>query len=538
MFAFVIVDLRRDPPILFLARDHFGIKPLYYAHRDGRMAAASEVKALLAVPGITAEVDPRALAQYLTFLWVPDPRTMFRGVHKLPAGHYAVLRQGELKITQYWDLEFPRVEASYPSSEAELIEGVRHHLRRSVESQMISDVSLGAFLSAGMDSSSIVAMMRQSTREPVRTFTITYAEKYRVGEKTLDDPRVAARLAAHLGCQHTEMVVEPQVAELLPKLVWHMDEPIADPATLACYLVCREARKQVTVLLSGVGGDEVFGGYRKYCAYYAARLYRKLPAAARAAVEALALRLPPWRGTPLKGTIRLARKMARSASLPPQDAFLMNCTYLSRQQIAELCRPGMAETGDGFDAAEQHRDCFRRVAHADFLDQMLYLDTKIFMVSLNLTYNDKMSMASSVEARVPFLDRELVEFAAQRISPGKKISGSIFLTTKSILRQAMRGILPDEVLRQPKAAFAAPVDYWLACDLREMVDDLLSERQVRQRGYFEPAQVRRLIEEQRSGRQDWSAQLWQLLTFELWLRAFVDHGAQTPEAASASVVPV
>ena len=397
---------------------------------------------------------------------------------------------------------------------------------------MISDVPIGAFLSAGLDSSSIVAMMSRATKQPVRTYTITFPDKYRVGETTLDDPEVASRLAKHLGCENQRIVVEPDVTDLLPRLVWHMDEPTADPAILTAYLVCREARKQSTVLLSGVGGDELFAGYRKHVAHYWAQAYGRMPAMGRRAIETGLSALPSLRGTALKGTVRLAKKMARSASLNSVDRFITNCTYLDEGQKGGLyCSEWSAEISES-DPTSGHRAGFDRVREADFLHQMLYLDTKIFMTSLNLTYNDKMSMASSVEVRVPFLDRELAEFVAWNVPPNMKLKGFLRPTTKYIFRQAMRDILPDEVLRQPKAGFAAPVDYWLAHDLKEMVDDLLSSAQLRQRGLFRPEAVQGYIDEHRSGREDWSMQLWQFLTLELWMQMFLDGGAQQFEGES------
>jgi asparagine synthase (glutamine-hydrolysing) len=525
MFAFAICDLRSGAPTLFLARDHFGIKPLYYFHQGKPFAFASEIKGLLQIPELEAELDPQSLHQYLTFLWVPDPKTMFRRILKLPAGHYAILRNGELRIQQYWDLTVPPANHRYARSEAELAEEVRERFRKSVEAQMVSDVPIGAFLSAGLDSSSIVAMMRQATEQPVRTYTITFPSKYRVGENTLDDPEVATRLARHLGCENQRIVVEPQVIDLLPKLVWHMDEPTADPAIIPAYLVCREARKKATVLLSGVGGDELFAGYRKHVAHYWSQAYARLPSLLRLAAERTLAGLPSFRGTSLKGGVRLAKKMARSASLSPVDRFIANSTYLDGMQKSSLYTGDFAAEACMLDPAGEHVAAFERVQHADFLQQMLYLDTKIFMTSLNLTYNDKMSMASSVELRVPFLDRELAEFVAWNVPPHLKLRGFLRPTTKYILRRAMRDILPAEVLRQPKAGFAAPVDYWLAHDLRTMVDDLLSPAQLRKRGMFRPEAVQRFVHEHRTGRQDWSMQLWQFLTLELWMQAFVDDSA-------------
>jgi asparagine synthase (glutamine-hydrolysing) len=541
MFAFAICDLRSGKPELFLARDHFGVKPFYYCHRGNKLAFASEIKSLLLAPGIAAEIDLDSLHQYLTFLWVPDPNTMFRGIYKLPAGHCATFRDGELKIRQYWDLNFPRADAEFSRSEADLTDEVRERFRQSVEQQMVSDVPIGAFLSAGLDSSSIVAMMCRATKQPVRTYTITFPRKYRVGETTLDDPNVPARLARQLGCENQQIVVEPDVASLLPRLTWHMDEPTADPAIITAYLVCREARKQATVMLSGVGGDELFAGYRKHAAHRWAHAYRKIPGMFRAGIESGLNALPSLRGTAMKGTVRLARKMARSASLNSEDRFIRNCTYLDHDQKMNLYTTEVHNQLRTSDPAIHHHSRFHAVRDADFLNQMLYLDTKIFMVSLNLNYNDKMSMASSVEVRVPFLDRDLAEFAAWNIPPNLKLKGFLRSTTKHIFRHAMRDVLPPEVLRQPKAGFAAPVDYWLAHDLREMVDDLLSETNIRKRGLFRPEAVRRFVNEHRRGADDWSMQIWQFLTLENWMRIFLDAGAQqrteefshTREAATA-----
>jgi len=310
IFAFAICDLRAGRPKLFLARDHFGVKPLYYTFNSGRLAFASEIKALLEVEGIDAAIDVHALNQYLTFLWVPDPKTLFQGILKLPAGHCSTFCDGQLSISEYWDLTFPPVGHQFAWSEEELACEIRERFRHSVEQQMVSDVPLGAFLSAGLDSSSIVATMAKTAKSPLRTYTITFPEKHRKGENTLDDPAVAARLARHLGCENTQIILEPDVSNLLPKLCWHMDEPAADPAILTAYVVCREASRDVTVLLSGVGGDELFAGYRKYVAHSWAQL---APQMLKNAAERLARYLPTMQGSRLKGQMRLAKKMLRSA---------------------------------------------------------------------------------------------------------------------------------------------------------------------------------------------------------------------------------
>jgi asparagine synthase (glutamine-hydrolysing) len=269
----------------------------------------------------------------------------------------------------------------------------------------------------------------------------------------------------------------------------------------------------------------LFAGYRKHVAHAWAERYRRVPGVARSAAETAMLALPSFRGTRMKGPVRLAKKMARSAALNPAEAFIRNGTYLDAQQKAELYAPGWQQSGEDNPAA-QHLAAFDKVHDADFLNQMLYLDTKIFMPTLNLTYNDKMSMASSVEVRVPFLDRGLAEFVAWNVPPRWKLKGKWRPVTKHIFREAMRSMLPEEVLRQPKAGFAAPVDYWLAHDLRPMVDDLLSESQVRKRGLFRPEVVRQYVDEHRRGAEDWSMQIWQLLTLEIWTQLFLDGGSR------------
>ena len=532
MFAFGAVDLRPNPPnappgngpVVLLARDGFGVKPLYYIHDGKRLAFASEVKSFLDLPGFQARMDPEALHSYLTFLWVPDPNTMFEGVKKLPAAHYATFRDGDLRIKEYWDLVVPPRMKAWTSSEPEVLEGIRERLRASVRRQMVSDVPLGAFLSAGVDSAAILAFMAEASSTPVRTFTITFPEKHRVGERTLDDPAIAARVAQRFGALHREIVVEPDVADLLPRLVYQMDEPVADPALIAAHLVCRAARPDVKVLLSGVGGDELFAGYRKHAAYRLAARYQKVPAFLRKAlIKPLVRALPTFRGTSLMGPVRHAKKLVRMGSLPPQEGFLANATYLDDGEKTMLYSPAMRDRLDDVNPYAVHEEHFAGVREADFVNQMLYLDVKTFMPSLNLTYNDKMSMAASLEVRVPFLDRELARYAFSEIPPDWKVTPEDRPRTKHVLKKALKGVIPDEVLAAPKAGFGAPHDHWLSHDLKGMVDDLLSDDQIRRRGNFNPGSVRTLVREHREGRRDWSYQVWQLLTLELWQRAFIDR---------------
>jgi asparagine synthase (glutamine-hydrolysing) len=316
-----------------------------------------------------------------------------------------------------------------------------------------------------------------------------------------------------------------------------MDEPTADPAIIADYLVCREASRDVTVLLSGVGGDELFAGYRKHAAHYWAQAYGKIPPTMRSLAESAINGIPNLRGSSLKGPVRLAKKMLRSAAFPAKERFIGNCTYLDFAQKSSLYSMDIGIAMADCEAGCEHEAAFAKIGHADFLNQMLYLDTKIFMTSLNLNYNDKMSMACSVEVRVPFLDHEFAEFVAWNVPPNLKLDGFFSPTTKNIFRKAMNGILPGEVLGQPKAGFAAPTDYWLANDLREMTDDLLSESNVKSRGLFRPEEIQKLVREHRNGTHDWSMQIWQFLTLELWTQSFVDGAADfsSQESVQAAI---
>lgn len=518
MFVLAIWDVERQH--LFLARDHFGIKPLYYHHNGRKLVFASELKSLLEHSEIPRHIDYEALNQFMTLLWVPDPRTMLKDIYKFPAGHFAIFRSGELTFTQYWDLKMPASDHVFQSEEEDLKTELRQRFIKTVKAQMLSDVPLGAFLSAGMDSSSIVAAMAHGNSDPIRTYTIAFSKKYNRSSIALDDTDVARRTSEHFGCHHTEIIVEPNVVDLLPKLIWHMDEPVADPALITAFLVNQEARKTVKVLLSGVGGDELFAGYRKHQAHYLAQNYSLIPKLLRKnLIEPALMALPSFQNTFLRGYVRLAKKMARSGSLPSHERFLMDSVYLTEAQKQNLYLPRIASKVDRYDAFSEHREHYKKVSHADFLNQMLYLDSKTFMVSLNLNYNDKMSMASSVEVRVPFLDWELAEWVAWNVPPRLKLRGGV---TKHIFREAMRPMLPDEVLTQKKAGFGAPVSDWISHELTEMIQDVLSLDRINARGIFDPIAVQKLIHEHKNGQQDWSMQIWQLLTFELWQQQFLD----------------
>ncbi len=510
MFAFAIWDSRDES--LFLARDRLGIKPLYYADTPAGFAFASEVKALLAIPGAERSVDLEALDQFMTFLWTPGSRTAFRGVSKLPPAHYLVYRNGRAEASEYWDLKF---EEDDSIKESEWIERVREQVARSVRAQMLADVPLGAFLSGGVDSSSIVALMSGVSELKPTTYTFGFRPEDLRYDILEDDLKYARVVGERFATDYHEEYLEPKVMELLPKLVYHMDEPVADPAIITSYLICRSARERLTVLLSGMGGDEVFAGYPRHAAVKIAEAYNLIPSfLSRPVVDAL----PGARPGRLTALFRNTKKLAKSAALPERDRYLGFGTYFTKAEKRELYSGELARAAREFDAYAEHQRYFDRVADEDFVNQMLYVDMKTFLPCLNLTYTDKTSMASSTEVRVPLLDHDLVELAA-RIPAGLKLKG---LTGKYILKRAAEAWLPREIVRRKKAGFSAPVRAWLVRDLRDVVEDLLSESNIRSRGYFAYAHVRRLIDDNLSGREDNSLKVFQLLTLELWHRAFID----------------
>jgi asparagine synthase (glutamine-hydrolysing) len=510
MFAFAIWDARNHS--LLLARDRLGIKPVYYADTPAGFAFASEIKALLAIPNFKREVDLQSLDQFLSFLWTPDPDTLFCGVKKLPPAHFLVYQNGVAEVRQYWDLEFNEDESL---SESEWVEKVREQVERSVRAQMIADVPLGAFLSGGVDSSSIVSLMTGLSSQKVTTYTFGFKSEDLRYDILEDDVKYAREIGAILETDYHESFFEPQVMDLLPKLVYHLDEPIADPAAITSYLICKAAREQLTVLLSGMGGDEVFAGYPRHIAVKIAEAYNLIPSfISRPLVEAMPASLPGR----FNSVFRNTKKLAQSAGLPLRERYLGYCTYFKEDEKAKLYSDTMNSATLHFNALAAHQKYFDKVADEDFVNQMLYVDLKTFLPCLNLTYTDKTSMAASMEVRVPLLDHELVEMAA-RIPARLKIKG---LTRKYVLKKAAEKWLPRNIIYRKKAGFSAPLRSWLQKDLREMVEDLLSEANINRRGYFDYAEVRRLIDDNLAGREDNSLKIFQLLTLELWHREFID----------------
>ncbi|MDQ3651572.1 MAG: asparagine synthase (glutamine-hydrolyzing), partial [Acidobacteriota bacterium] len=522
MFAFSVWDERERT--LTLARDRLGIKPLYYATpREERMNVesfvfASEAKAILASGMVERAVNIEGLHQYLTFLWTPDPHTVFRGIHKLPPAHMLTLREGDITVREWWDVSFDEIEDG--RSEAWWRERVLETLERVVQMEMVADVPLGSFLSGGVDSSTIVALMnRHRDGRRVSTYTIGIEAEDLRYDIIPDDARWARRVGKLLDTDYHEIMLKPDVADLLPKLIYHMDEPVADPAVMTSYLVAQAARETLTVLLSGVGGDELFAGYPRHLAMKLAGALDVVPRGLRRPVlGALARELPGGLPGRFTAPLRNAKKFARSAALDFEDRYLGFGTYFTDEAKQSLYTDEMREATRGMDAYREHRRHFARVCDAAPLNRLLYVDLKTFLPCLNLAYTDRTSMAVTLEVRVPFLNHELVSLAA-RLPPALKLRG---LKRKYILKKAAESLLPRDVVWRKKAGFGAPIRAWLRGPLRPLVEDLLSEETVRRRGLFRPAEVRRVIDANLAGREDYNLQVLQLLTLEMWQQRFID----------------
>ncbi|HEX8069175.1 MAG TPA: asparagine synthase-related protein [Pyrinomonadaceae bacterium] len=547
IFAFALWDAHART--LVLARDRLGVKPLYYAtpnngtsstngtsgtgdenDADGAVGAnvarghaptlvfASEIKAILASGLVGRELNVEALHQYLTFLWTPDPHTVFSGVWKLPPAHVLTWRDGVTEVRPWWDVSFDEIEEG--QSEACWRERVLETLDRVVRLEMVADVPLGSFLSGGVDSSTIVALMnRHSSGRRVSTYTIGIAAEDLRYDIIPDDARWARQVGRLLATDYHEITLKPDVVELLPRLVYHMDEPVADPAIITSYLVARAARATLTVLLSGVGGDEVFAGYPRQLAMKLAGVLDPVPALLRRPfMRAVAATLPGGLPGRFTAPLRNAKKFAASAAHAFEDRYLGFGTYFNAEMKRRLYTDDLRAATQAFDPYAEHRRHFARVRHAAPLNRLLYVDLKTFLPCLNLAYTDKTSMAATLEVRVPFLNHELVELAA-RMPPELKLRG---LKRKYILKRAAESLLPREVVWRKKAGFGAPVRSWLRGALRPLVDELLSAETVRRRGLFRPAEVQRIIDANLSGREDYNLQVFQLLTLELWQRTFMD----------------
>jgi len=521
MFAFAIWD--NEERTLTLARDHVGIKPLYYAQipsssdNTGAFIFGSEVKAILATGLLKPSIDPEALNQFLTFLWSPDPNTLFSGVKTVPPGHVLQLRDSEVKLHQWWDVSFDDIEEG--KNEDWWRERVLDTLDRVVKMEMVADVPLGAFLSGGVDSSGIVAMMqRHRDGREISTYTVGIESKDLRYDIIPDDVRWARRVNEHLHTDYHETMLQPSVADLLPKLVYHMEEPPIDMA-IPSYLISQAARETLTVMLSGMGGDEVFAGYPRQLAMKIASAFDPVPnLLRRPLMKTVASALPGGLPGKLTAPLRNAKKFARSASLDFEDRYLGFGTYFTEEAKHRLYTNEWRMLTSEFDAYEKHRSYFNRVAGADPLNRLLYVDLKTFLPCLNLITTDKTSMAANLEVRVPFLNREMIEMGA-RMPARLKLRG---LRRKYILKRALEAVLPRDVVWRKKAGFGAPIRSWLRGPLRPLVNDLLSQEAVKRRGIFRPTEVKRVIDANNSGREDNNLQVFQLLGLEMWHRTFID----------------
>jgi len=521
IFAFAVWDNRERT--LTLARDHAGIKPLYYAYqpaKNGQPSSfifASEVKAILATGLIERAIDPESLHQFLTFLWTPDPKTLFKGIRSLPPAHVLTLRDDEINVSEWWDVSFAEIEKG--RSEAWWQERVLETLDRVVKMELVADVPLGSFLSGGIDSSAIVAMMKNhSDGRRVSTYTVGIESEDLRYDIVPDDVKWARRVNQQLDTDYHEIMLQPSVAELLPKLVYHMDEPAIDMA-IPSFLVSQAARETLTVMLSGMGGDEVFAGYPRQLAMKFASAFDPLPGLLRRPLmKTLERALPGGLPGKLTAPLRNAKKFARSAAFDFENRYLGYGTYFTDEAKQQLYTDDLRASAQGIDAYAAHRRYFARVQNAAPLNRLLYVDFKTFLPCLNLITTDKTSMAANLEVRVPFLNRQMIELAA-RMPPDLKLHG---FKRKYILKRALERLLPREVVWRKKAGFGAPIRSWLRGPLRPLVDDLLSEETVKRRSLFRPSEVQRIIDDNLSGREDYNLQVFQLLTLELWQRQFID----------------
>ncbi len=517
MFGFALWDVRRRR--LLLGRDRLGIKPLYYRQDGSTLAFASEAKAILALPGVSAALDATGLRAFLGLGYVPAPDSIFEGIRKLPPGCVMVCDSGVTGIRRYWRMKFDAVSLKTDEEWAERFLGV---MERAVTSQMVSDVPLGAFLSGGIDSSTIVALMARNSARPVKTYSIGF-ERTSGGDYYNELPW-ARMVARRYGTEHKEILVRPDMASLLPKLIWHMDEPVADTAFLTTYLVAEFARRDVTVILSGVGGDELFGGYRRYLDGFYGRYYRILPAWLRRRVLLpFVSALPSDRHSRLLDLARHVRRYASAAELPFEARY---------RSLVEVFGPEGLERILGAPAAEAHAAlsrAFSEVPDADPLGRISGVDLLTQLPDDLLLLTDRMTMATSLECRVPFLDDTVIDLSLSMPS-GVKIRGR---GLKYVLKKALRPLLPPEILRRRKRGFGAPMGAWIKAELAPLLRRVLSPEQVRRRGLFRPEAVASTIALHEANREDHTDHLLALMNFELWCRIFLD--GRSPADVSAEL---
>ncbi|MDT7808396.1 MAG: hypothetical protein QOJ70_2209 [Acidobacteriota bacterium] len=523
-FAIALWDSARGR--LVLARDRVGVKPLYFHHASGRLVFASEIKAILAHPEVTAEVDEQSLYHYLSFLTAPAPRTLFRGTGKIPAGHMLVFgRDGHVETIRYWDAlpPMPPANGARPTREEEYRAEILRLLRESIKKRMMADVPFGVFLSGGVDSSANVALMAEQMSRPVETFTVAYHDHEELNE--LDAARATA---VRFGTNHHEVLIgEREMLDFLPELVFHQDEPLADPVCVPLYYVAKLARESGTVVVQvGEGADELFSGYDKYVKYL--RLYERFwrraeraPRLARRAASALARPLVA-RATRNAEAAELVRRLGADEAL-----FWGAAVVFDETLKAALVSKELKERCGGLSSYEVVREDLERVERerpaSDFLARMTYLELKLRLPELLLMRVDKMTMAASIEARVPFLDHHLVEYA-MGVPRALKVEGR---SGKHVLKRALEDVLPRDVLYRRKRGFGAPVETWFRGRAAAELESRVMDSTLRRRGFFDYRFIARLFDEHRRGARDWGFHLWALLNLSLWYERWIEPGSES-----------
>jgi asparagine synthase (glutamine-hydrolysing) len=499
MFAIALWDARKRR--LFLARDRVGVKPLYYWAGQDKLVFGSELKAVVLHPDVPRQTNLAAVDLFLALEYVPAPHTIYEGIFKLLPGHTLVVENGRLQITQYWEVPYEPIS----QSEAECAEILSGLMNDAVRIRLISDVPLGAFLSGGIDSSTIVGYMSQSMNSPVQTFSIGFEDD------TYNELPYAEAVAKHFKTTHHVEVLKPDYASLAEQLVCQHDEPFADTSIFPTFLVSKVASQKVKVVLSGDGGDELFAGYDTYRAEKLNRYYGQLPGALRQSVfPKLAEWLPPQPAK--KGMINKIKRMVEGGALNPSLQHTRWMIFMNQIEKGSLYRSDLRATLNDNLTAQYLNGYFEKAHRFDRLAQQQYVDIKTYLADDILTKVDRMSMAVSIEARVPFLDYRIVEFA-MNLPPQMKLNGS---RTKSILRDAVKDLVPALVLEKPKEGFSIPMKYWLATSLKPMMLDLLSKDSLQKHGYFDHQVVSKWIDEHLEGRSNHSHRLWALMVFQMW----------------------
>jgi len=513
MFAFAIWDERRKT--LLLGRDRLGIKPLFYTVADGRLAFGSELKVLLQLPEVERRLNWSSVNYLFTAMCTPSSESIVEGVHKLKPGHILTASAAHgVRVRQYWDVEF---DPDYGKSESYFVERLRDLLEESVRLRLIADVPLGAFLSGGIDSSSVVATMARLSSTPVKTFSIGFPDK------DYDETEYARQVARKFGTEHHELVVDPNVLNVIDDLAWYLDEPFGDSSAIPTYMVSKLAGEHVTVVLSGDGGDELFAGYDRYLKERMERRMANIPVPIRKAASLFGSVMPEG----MKG-----RNFLRHFAFDGADRYFDANILFKEIEKASLFEPDAYTVILNEDPRRVWRS-FLDNGKMHWLSSLQYMDIKSYLPNDILTKVDRMSMAHSIEAREPLLDHKLVEFAAT-IPPELKLKGK---TTKYIFKKAMEGILPNEILHRPKRGFAIPLGRWFRGQLSVYVRDLLFSQKSRERGLFKKSYIERLIQMNDRGRP-LDLQLWTLITFELWCRRFIDESAfcrSVPAAARRNI---